>query len=163
MDKHQKHEGPIPHLARQLRGMGCLVKVLRGGKVALLVDDHLLVSVRVAYRKRRKHSVTVHGHHYEYYNVYFSSRFNFRQAGRPAEHYADVVICYAMGPRGGIEATFVIPFEAIAANSFSLHNGKEDYRGRYAEYATDHPARVVQKMAGKPRCKKIQKRPRRAA
>jgi len=129
-----KHEGPKSQVAAKLRRMGLRVREMRGANsYDLLVNDQIRVTLRVAYPGMRRHRVTVGGRSYRY--RYETWHFNFHHHGRLGERYTDFFICIATDPkRNGKDQIFVIPWKQVTGKTFSLHCGRNRYRGRYAPY-----------------------------
>lgn len=96
-----------------------------------LVDGELRVTLRVGYPSLRHHRVKLGNRIYEY--RYRTWHFNFHHHGQFRNRYTDFLVCVAMDPaRGSGAQTFVIPWESVSGKTFSLHDGRRDYGGRYA-------------------------------
>ncbi len=131
IDKHERQKGMV---AEHLRGLGLEVKESSGASsFDLLVNDHVRVTLRVAYPGMRRHRVTVGGRSYRY--RYETWHFNFHHHGRLDERYTDFFVCIAKDQKaGGEDRIYVIPWASVSGKTFSLHSGRHSYRGRYAPF-----------------------------
>lgn len=129
-----KHERPKSEVAAQLRAMGLDVLEETGaGSFDLLINNHVRVTLRVAYPGLRRHRVTVGGRSYRY--RYETWHFNFHHHGRLDEKYTDFFVCIAVDPKDAAQnQVYVIPWESVSGKTFSLHSGRKTYSGRYAAY-----------------------------
>jgi hypothetical protein len=139
MNRLAKHDLPKQRVAARLRRLGLTV---RSGNpnlgYDLVVDDHVRVSLRVAFPSRRRHRVTVAGRSYTY--RYHSWHFNFHHHGEMGDRYTDFFVCVAVPARGATRTeTFVIPWDRIKGKTFSLHAGRRRYAGQYARFRDAWP------------------------
>lgn len=134
MNRLDKHDLPKRRVAGRLRRMGLNVKTAPStAGYDLLVNDEVRVTLRVAFPGLRRHRVTVAGRTYQY--RYRTWHFNFHHHGKLKERYTDFFVCLGMHPdqRGKFD-TFVIPWEKVTGKTFSLHGGRGEYGGRYAQF-----------------------------
>ncbi len=131
IDKHERPKGTV---AAHLRKMGLNVQEVPGaGSYDLLVNNEIRVTLRVAYPGLRRHRVTVGGRSYRY--RYETWHFNFHHHGRLDDRYTDFFVCIATDPvSADRDKIFVIPWESVTGKTFSLHSGRNTYRGRYAPH-----------------------------
>ena len=135
MNRLAKHDLPKQRVAARLRRLGLSVRSANPNLgYDLLVDDHIRVSLRVAFPSKRRHRVTVAGRSYTY--RYHSWHFNFHHHGEMRDRYTDFFVCVAVPPaaRAARPETFVIPWERVRGKTFSLHAGRRRYAGQYARY-----------------------------
>ncbi|MFQ5664997.1 MAG: hypothetical protein ACE5I7_01060 [Candidatus Binatia bacterium] len=134
MNRIKKHLLPKRRIAERLRRIGFRVQSVSSAQgYDLLVHDRVRVALRVGFPRVRKHHVTVRGRPYTY--RYRSWHFNFHHHGKFGKRYADVFVCLAMEPRHpSREEIFVIPWDAVAGKTFSLHAARRRYNGQYARY-----------------------------
>jgi hypothetical protein len=135
MNRIAKHELPKQRVAARVRRLGLAVRSVNSSLGHdLLVDDHLRVSLRVAFPSIRHHRVRVGGREYRY--RYPSWHFNFHHHGEMKDRYADFFVCVAVPPASASRAAeiFVIPWEGLRGKTFSLHAGRRRYAGQYARY-----------------------------
>lgn len=119
-------------MAARLRRLGCSVRSVPSSTgFDFLVNGVLRVTLRVGYPSLRRHRVKLGGRIYEY--RYRTWHFNFHHHGRFAERYTDFFVCVAQGSaRGAALQTFILPWESVTGKTFSLHDGRRGYGGRYA-------------------------------
>jgi hypothetical protein len=131
IDKHDRQKSVV---AQHLRSMGLKVSEPAGAtSFDLLVNDHVRVTLRVAYPGLRRHRVTVGGRSYRY--RYETWHFNFHHHGRLDERYTDFFVCIAKDDKkDGGDRVYVIPWSSVSGKTFSLHSGRSKYRGRYAPF-----------------------------
>jgi hypothetical protein len=99
----------------------------------LLLNGTTRVSLRVAFQGLRRHRVTVAGRPYQY--RYRTWHFNFHHHGRFATRYTDFFICLGVAPRRRqMPVVYVLPWSEVTGKTFSLHDGKSPYCGRYARF-----------------------------
>jgi hypothetical protein len=134
VNRLDKHDHPKRRVIARLRRLGLDVKpVSSASGYDLLVNGELRVALRVAFPGIRRHRVTVNGRRYQY--RYRTWHFNFHHHGKLDEQYADFVVCVAVRP--GLpsrDETFVLPWEKLTGKTFSLHDGRHPYAGRYASF-----------------------------
>jgi hypothetical protein len=134
MNRVRKHLLPKRRIADRLTRAGFrVVAVSPAQGYDLLVNERVRVALRVAFPRKRRHSVTVRGRKYLY--RYRSWHFNFHHHGRLDNRYADVFVCLAMKPKQpGRDTAYVIPWEDVSGKTFSLHAGRRRYAGQYAPH-----------------------------
>ena len=116
----------------------------------LLVNEKVRIALRVAFPRKRRHSVTVRGKRYQY--RYRSWHFNFHHHGRLDNRYTDVFVCLAMRPKPvGRDTAYVIPWGDVSGKTFSLHSGRRPYAGRYARHRERW--RSIMEAAGEPKAR----------
>jgi len=134
MNRLDKHDMPKRRVAARLRRMGLTVRTMPSTSgYDLLLNDDVRVTLRVAFPGLRRHRVTVAGRSYQY--RYRTWHFNFHHHGKLKDRYTDFFVCLGMNPdqRGKFD-TFVIPWEKVTGKTFSLHGGRGEYGGRYAQF-----------------------------
>jgi hypothetical protein len=133
VNRLDKHELPKQRVAARLRRMGLAVRSVSSATgYDLLVNGEVRVALRVAFPSMRRHRVTVGGRTYFY--RYRTWHFNFHHHGKLNERYTDFFVCLAVVSRRPLrEEVFVIPWESVTGKTFSLHGGRREYEGRYAE------------------------------
>ena len=134
MNRLDKHDMPKRRVAARLRRMGLNVRTMPSTSgYDLLLNDDVRVTLRVAFPGLRRHRVTVAGRSYQY--RYRTWHFNFHHHGKLKDRYTDFFVCLGMNPdqRGKFD-TFVIPWEKVTGKTFSLHGGRGEYGGRYAQF-----------------------------
>ncbi len=117
-----------------LRSMGLRVEVMRAhDPFDLLINGTLRVAIRVALPS--VHPVRVQAGKRQYLYQYRSWLFNFHHHAR-IDRYADVLVCLPADESRGLDlnAAYVIPWEARSGKTFSLHEARRPYRGRYTRY-----------------------------
>jgi len=134
MNRLDKHDMPKRRVAARLRRMGLNVRTMPSTSgYDLLLNDDVRVTLRVAFPGLRRHRVTVAWRSYHY--RYRTWHFNFHHHGKLKERYTDFFVCLGMNPdqRGKFDI-FVIPWEKVTGKTFSLHGGRGEYGGRYAQF-----------------------------
>jgi hypothetical protein len=134
MNRVAKHELPKQRVAARLRRMGLTVRTVNPNLgYDLLVEDHLRVSLRVAFPSKRRHCVTAAGRVYQY--RYDSWHFNFHHHGEMRKRHTDFFLCIVVAAgRVARFEVYVIPWDGIRGKTFSLHAGRRAYAGQYARY-----------------------------
>ncbi len=135
MNRIAKHALPITRVAKRLRRLGLSVKQVKSAvSFDLLINETLRITLRVSFSGKRWHRVTVAGKTYRY--RYPTCHFNFHHHGefKERERYTDIFVCMPMTPGKDIAEVFIIPWDKVTGKTFSLHGGRQPYRGTYAQY-----------------------------
>ncbi len=121
-------------LVLHLSAMGLHVEVMKPhDRFDVLINGTLRAAIRVALPSVHPVRVQVGKRQYQY--QYRSWLFNFHHHAR-IDRYADFLICLPVeGDRGlDLSDAYVIPWEVRSGKTFSLHEARRPYRGRYTRY-----------------------------
>ncbi len=128
------HDMAKERLVTHLSAMGLHVEVMKPhDRFDVLINGTLRVAIRVALPSVHPVRVQVGKRQYQY--QYRSWLFNFHHHAR-IDRYADFLICLPVDGDRGLDPSdvYVIPWEVRSGKTFSLHEARRPYRGRYTRY-----------------------------